>query len=62
MSGKAVTRRDFLKAASVAPLAGAPLPMTSHHIFLADTRHLLGVSSEDRIELVRRGFGEGVLV
>jgi hypothetical protein len=39
-----------------------PLPMTPHHIFLADTRHHLGVSSEDRIELVKLGWKEGVLI
>ena len=39
-----------------------PLPMTPHHIFLADTRYHLGVSAEDRIELVRLGWGEGALI
>lgn len=39
-----------------------PLPMTPHHIFLADTRHHLGVSAEDRIELVRLGWQDGVLI
>jgi hypothetical protein len=39
-----------------------PLPMTPHHIFLADTRHHLGVSGEDRIELVKLGWKEGILV
>ncbi len=39
-----------------------PLPMTPHHIFLADTRHHLGVSSEDRIELVKLGWKEGILI
>ncbi len=39
-----------------------PPRMSPHHIFLADTRHHLGVSSEDRIELVRLGLSEGALV
>lgn len=39
-----------------------PLPMTPHHIFLADTRHHLGVSGEDRIELIKLGWKEGILV
>ena len=39
-----------------------PLPMTPHHIFLADTRHHLGASSEDRIELIRLGRQEGSLI
>ncbi len=62
MRGKTVTRRDSPKAASVSPLAGPLLPMTPHYIFLADPRHHLGESSEGRIEIARRGFGEGVLV
>jgi len=39
-----------------------PLPMTPHHIFLADTRHHLGVSTEDRIEFVKLGWREGALI
>jgi hypothetical protein len=39
-----------------------PLQPTPHHIFLADTRHHLGVSGEDRIELVKLGWNEGVLI
>lgn len=48
-------RREYFREDS-------PLPMTPHHIFLADTRHHLGVSSEDRIELIRLGWREGVLI
>jgi hypothetical protein len=39
-----------------------PLRPTPHHVFLADTRHGLGVSSEDRIELVRLGWSENILI
>jgi hypothetical protein len=39
-----------------------PMQPTPHHIFLADTRHRLGVSGEDRIELVRLGWDEGILI
>ncbi|MDW7759220.1 MAG: DUF362 domain-containing protein [Acidobacteriota bacterium] len=39
-----------------------PLQPTPHHVFLADTRHGLGVSSEDRIELVRIGWSENILI
>jgi hypothetical protein len=36
--------------------------MTPHHIQLADTRHHLGVSDPNRIELVKLGFEEGNLI
>jgi hypothetical protein len=39
-----------------------PLQMTPHHIQLADTRHHLGVSDPGRIELIKLGWGEGVLI
>jgi len=39
-----------------------PLQPTPHHIALADTRHHLGVSGEDRIELVKLGWKEGLLI
>jgi hypothetical protein len=39
-----------------------PPRMSPHHIFLADTRHHLGVSGEDRIELVKLGWKDGVLI
>jgi Domain of unknown function (DUF362) len=39
-----------------------PMQPTPHHIFLADTRYHLGVSGEDRIELVRLGWNEGILI
>jgi hypothetical protein len=39
-----------------------PLQMTPHHIQLADTRHHLGVSDPGRIELVKLGWSEGVLI
>ncbi len=39
-----------------------PLQMSPHHIRLADTRHHLGTSDPARIELVRIGWSEGVLV
>jgi hypothetical protein len=40
----------------------SPLQMTPHHIQLADTRHHLGVSDPGRIELVKLGWSEGVLI
>jgi hypothetical protein len=39
-----------------------PLQMTPHHIQLAETRHHLGVSDPNRIELVKLGFDEGILL
>lgn len=38
------------------------LKPTPHHIQLADTRHHLGVSDPARIELVKLGWNEGVLI
>lgn len=38
------------------------LKPTPHHIQLADTRHHLGVSDPSRIELIKIGWAEGVLV
>lgn len=39
-----------------------PPRMSPHHIQLADTRHHLGVSDPARIELVRLGCKEGILI
>lgn len=39
-----------------------PLQPPAKHIFLADTRHRLGVSHPDRIELVKLGLEEGILI
>ncbi|HOW85242.1 MAG TPA: DUF362 domain-containing protein [Candidatus Aminicenantes bacterium] len=39
-----------------------PLQMNPHHIALADTRHHLGVSDPARIELVKIGWSEGILI
>ncbi len=39
-----------------------PFQMTPHHIFLADTKHHLGVSDAGRIELVKLGWEEGALI
>ncbi len=38
------------------------LKPTPHHIRLADTRHHLGVSDPNRIELVKLGWDEGILI
>ena len=48
-------RRDYFKE-------DRPLQPTPHHIQLADTRHHLGVSDPNRIELVKLGFDEGILI
>jgi hypothetical protein len=48
-------RREYFKE-------DRPLQPTPHHIFLADTRHHLGVSSAERIDLVKIGWQEGVLI
>jgi len=48
-------RRDYFKE-------DRPLQPTPHHIQLADTRHHLGVSDPNRIELVKLGFEEGALI
>jgi hypothetical protein len=39
-----------------------PLQVPAKHIFLADTRHHLGVSDPDRIELIKLGWKEGILI
>jgi len=39
-----------------------PLQPPAHHIILADTRHHLGVSNPDRIELVKLGWQEDILI
>mgnify|MGYP001055319015 CR=1 FL=1 len=39
-----------------------PLQPPAQHIVLADTRHHLGVSSPDRIELVKIGWQENILI
>lgn len=39
-----------------------PIQPTPHHVFLADTRHGLGVSSEDKIELIHIGWTENILI
>ena len=54
LSGEA-RRREYFKEER-------PLQPSPHHIFLADTRHHVGVSSPDRIELVKLGWTEGLLI
>ncbi len=39
-----------------------PLQPPAHHIIYADTRHHLGVSQPDRIDLIRLGFEEDILI
>lgn len=39
-----------------------PLQPPAKHIFLADTRHQLGVSRTENIELVKLGWKEGILI
>jgi len=39
-----------------------PLQMNPHHIQLAETRHHLGTSDPARIDLVKLGWSEGILV
>lgn len=39
-----------------------PLKPPAKHIFLADTRHHLGVSHPDKIELIKLGWKEGILI
>jgi hypothetical protein len=39
-----------------------PLQPPAKHIVLAETRHNLGVSNPDRIQLIRLGWKEGVLI
>jgi len=39
-----------------------PLQPPAKHIFLADTKHHLGVSHPDKIELIKLGWKEGMLI
>jgi len=39
-----------------------PLQPPAKHIYLADTRHNLGVSDPDKIELIKLGWKEGILI
>ena len=39
-----------------------PLETSAHHIELADTRHKLGTSNPDMIELIKLGWGNGILI
>jgi hypothetical protein len=39
-----------------------PMQPTPHHIFLADTKHHLGVSNPDQIELIKLGWEEDILI
>jgi hypothetical protein len=39
-----------------------PLETSAHHIALADTRHHLGVSDPGRIELIKLGWDEDILI
>jgi len=39
-----------------------PLQPPAKHIYLADTRHDLGVSNPDKIELIKLGWEEGILI
>jgi hypothetical protein len=39
-----------------------PLQPPAHHVFYADTRHHLGTSDPARIELIKLGWTEGVLI
>ncbi|NIO48159.1 MAG: DUF362 domain-containing protein [Candidatus Aminicenantes bacterium] len=39
-----------------------PLQPPAKHIYLADTRHNLGVSDPDKIELIKLGWEEGILI
>jgi hypothetical protein len=39
-----------------------PLQPPAKHIYLADTRHHLGVSDPDKIELIKLGWKEGILI
>ncbi|MFP4082839.1 MAG: DUF362 domain-containing protein [Candidatus Aminicenantes bacterium] len=39
-----------------------PLRPPAKHVFLADTRHHLGVSDPDEIELIKLGWKEGILI
>jgi len=39
-----------------------PLQPPAKHIFLADTRHNLGVSDPGKIELIKLGWRDGILI
>jgi hypothetical protein len=39
-----------------------PLQPTPHHIFLAETRHGLGVASPEKIDLIKLGWQDGILI
>lgn len=39
-----------------------PLQPPAKHVFLADTRHHLGVSQPEQIELIKLGWQEGILI
>jgi len=39
-----------------------PLKPSAKHIYLADTRHHLGVSDPDKIELIKLGWKDGILI
>jgi len=39
-----------------------PMTPPAHHVKIADTRHGLGISDPDRIELVRLGWQDGALI
>ncbi len=39
-----------------------PLETSAHHIELADTRHHLGTADPAKIEIVKRGWQEGILI
>jgi len=39
-----------------------PLQPPAKHVYLADTRHNLGVSDPDKIELIKLGWNEGILI
>jgi hypothetical protein len=50
------------KEAAAAWKEDRPLQPTPRHIFLADTRHHLGISSADRIDPIKLGWPEGILI
>ncbi len=39
-----------------------PLETSAHHIELADTKHKLGTSNPEMIELIKLGWGNGILI
>jgi len=39
-----------------------PFTPSPRHIIIADTKHILGVSGLQKIELVRLGWNEGILI